>query len=427
VAPTHPLLHAHSSEITIERIRRLVREVGPESPVVEYKAQFAKTIAKGVAALANTYGGLILVGVSDDGTVDGVESKVIESVAEHCVSKIEPPYLPEIIPVRLAAESSRYVLVIRVVPGTHVVPLLVDGVAWVRHQNTSHPADWSRLRDLFAVTDSSQHQEGAWNITAPQASGDQAVDLVLRSGITIAVSQEAMWRPLQESTVDAYRDALTASPLASELSNLTIGQAGEASINQFRHKGFNRSRTVRLEWSGYPSGWRPGWQPAVEAIATLDVPGAYGRSGTHLRVEIDVVLRFSIASQMPERRANDWRINPPELRILVEAMLATLVDEAVLSTVAELAGVHPIAVPQPRVLHLVTRRPVAMVLNTERLRAIPDAGTSHGAHLLADPARDLSAADERRAQVSEWLVQIASDAGLRGMQQLLDAEDLPVT
>jgi predicted HTH transcriptional regulator len=64
-------LYAAASDVTIERVRAPVRQVGPESPTVEYKQQMAETIAKGVAALANTYGGLLLVGVADDRTVRG--------------------------------------------------------------------------------------------------------------------------------------------------------------------------------------------------------------------------------------------------------------------------------------------------------------------------------------------------------------------
>jgi predicted HTH transcriptional regulator len=86
MALTHPLLHASPSEITIERVQALVRQTGPESPVVEYKEQFAATTAKGVAALANTYGGLLLIGVTDARIVKGVKEKTIESVAEHCHS-----------------------------------------------------------------------------------------------------------------------------------------------------------------------------------------------------------------------------------------------------------------------------------------------------------------------------------------------------
>jgi predicted HTH transcriptional regulator len=38
------------------------------------------TIARGAAALGNTYAGLLLVGVSDDRVVGGVKEKTIESV-----------------------------------------------------------------------------------------------------------------------------------------------------------------------------------------------------------------------------------------------------------------------------------------------------------------------------------------------------------
>jgi predicted HTH transcriptional regulator len=98
------------------------------------------TIARGVAALGNTYGGLLLVGVTDDRIVRGVREKTIESVADHCAAKIEPPWVPEIIAVPLGQSSDLYVLVLRVVPGHHPRPLLVVGVAYIRHQNTTHPA-----------------------------------------------------------------------------------------------------------------------------------------------------------------------------------------------------------------------------------------------------------------------------------------------
>jgi hypothetical protein len=51
---------------------------------------------------------------------------------------------------------------------------------------------------------------------------------------------------------------------------------------------------------------------------------------------------------------------------------------------------------------------------------IEDAGASQGALLLADPALDLRQESERRTQVDTWLVQIALDSGLQGMEALLD-------
>jgi len=107
------------------------------------------TIARGVASLGNTFGGLLLVGVTDDRIVRGVKEKTIESAADHCAAKIEPPWVPEIIAVPLGQGSDLYVLVLRVVPSHHPRPLLVDGVAYIRHQNTTHPADCQRLHDLF--------------------------------------------------------------------------------------------------------------------------------------------------------------------------------------------------------------------------------------------------------------------------------------
>lgn len=68
---------------------------------------------------------------------------------------------------------------------------------------------------------------------------------------------------------------------------------------------------------------------------------------------------------------------------------------------------------------MVTERPVTEVLDTTGLRLIPEPGVSKGAHLLADPALDLADEDDRREQVTAWVTQIALDAGLRGMKQLL--------
>lgn len=119
-----------------------------------------------MAALGNTYGGLLLAGVTDDRIARGVKEKTIESVADHCAAKIEPPWVPEIIAVPLGQGSDLYVLVLRVVPGHYPRPLLVGGVAYIRHQNTTHPADWQRLRDLFAES-AAVRQDGLWDLHAP--------------------------------------------------------------------------------------------------------------------------------------------------------------------------------------------------------------------------------------------------------------------
>ncbi|MGH3783093.1 MAG: AlbA family DNA-binding domain-containing protein [Pseudonocardiaceae bacterium] len=433
MASTHSLLYAAESDVTIERVRALVKQVGPEAPTIEYKEQMADSIARGVAALANTYGGLLLVGVTDTSRiVKGVKERTIESVAEHCAAKIEPPWVPPIIPVPLGQGSDLYVLVLRVVPGQHPRPLLVDGVAPVRHQNTSHPADWQRLRDLFAEA-GAVLQDDAWTIQIPSlpqgadGTSDSNVDLIIRSGLDLPVSREAKWRPLSERTVAAFTDALERSSLTSVMASIALGGALTGGSDSFRPRGLNRSRTVTLQWWCAPDGWPQDWAKPVEATVRLAVPGSYGSFNRNLRVEIDVVVRRSPPAEIVRQQSADgqqvhlpaWRITVHQLGELIDAMLATLSGKDVVGPLADLAGIDPVAVPQPRVMHMVTERPVTEVLDTTGLRLIPEAGVSKGAHLLADPALDLADEDDRREQVTAWVTQIALDAGLRGMEQLL--------
>jgi len=426
------LLYAAASDVTIERVRALVRQVGAESPTIEYKEQMCDTIARGVAALGNTYGGLLLVGVTDDRIVRGVKEKTIESVADHCAAKIEPPWVPEIIAVALGRGSDLYVLVLRVVPGHHPRPLLVDGVAYIRHQNTTHPADWQRLHDLFAES-AAVRRDDLWDLHAPDlprgsdGASDGTVDFVLRSGLNVTVTRDAQWRPLAERTVTAFTGALNRSPLNAVLMRLAVGGAPAGGMNPFHRQGLNRSRLVRLAWSGSPDGWpedRPG--PA-EASVRLEVPGGYGHTAAHMRVEADVVMRRSAAIDIARKQRGEnaphalpphWSVPPQQLGGLIDAMLATLTGKEVTAALASLAGTDILAIPQPRIMHIVTERPIPDVLDTTGLRTIPDAGDSRGAHLLADPALDLADDQDRSEQVRRWLIQIALDAGLTGMEQV---------
>ncbi|MFG2142580.1 helix-turn-helix domain-containing protein [Streptomyces sp. NPDC048696] len=425
---TLSLLHAAPSEFTIERVRALVRQVGPEAPTVEYKEQMAETVARGVAALANTYGGLLLIGVTDKTrVVKGVKEKTVDAVADHCYAKIEPPWVPEVIPVPLGQGSDRYVLVLRVVPGQHRRPLLVDGVAYVRDHSTTHPASWHRLRELFAETASAQ--ESAWRLEAPhlldrpQGGPDPAVDFVMRTGVDFPVSAEALWRPLSERSIDAFADALNESRLTDLLGSLGL-PAGEGGVYPFRREGFNRSRDVRLQWSAVPDNWPPGMDHPVQAVARLQIPGSYGDHGQRLRVELDVVAGISDMTDVLQRGGRPAEpvrelIGVHKVAGLMDAMVGTLASRSAVVPLAELAAIDPLAVPQPRNLHVVMGRRVSEVLDTTALRPIPNAGPSHGAHLLANPALDLSDACERWRQVTLWMEQAALDAGLLGMENLL--------
>ena len=147
-----------------------------------------------------------------------------------------------------------------------------------------------------------------------------------------------------------------------------------------------------------------------------------------MRVEADVVVRRSAVLDIARQRHGQnaphalpphWSVPLQQLGELIDAMLATLTGTDVTAALASLAGTDILAIPQPRVMHIVTERPIPDVLDTTGLRAIPDAGESRGAHLLADPALDLADDQDRSEQVRRWLIQVALDAGLTGMEQVL--------
>ena len=127
------------------------------------------------------------------------------------------------------------------------------------------------------------------------------------------------------------------SPLNAVLMRLAVGGAPAGGMNPFPPPGLDRSRLVRLAWSGFPDGWpqdRPG--PA-EASVRLEVPGGYGHTATHMRVEADVVVRRSAATDIARQQhaANaplglppHWRVAPQQLGGLIDAMLATLTGKS---------------------------------------------------------------------------------------------------
>jgi hypothetical protein len=235
---------------------------------------------------------------------------------------------------------------------------------------------------------------------------------------------------LQERDADTLAVALNHSPLTTALTNLA-SPSGACSIKRFERQGFNRSRIINMRWQGFPDGWKHGHPVPVEALASAEVPGGYGQAATHLRFILDVTVRLSgwfktlekgwVPVGRPQSALEEpgWRISVPQLEQLLDTMIEALTNSQTVTALAGLAEIDPMAVPQPRVLHLATRRPAPDILDTTGLRAIPEAGSSYGANVLADPALDLADPTDRQEQVRAWLVQTALDAGLLGMEKLL--------
>jgi hypothetical protein len=429
VTSTMSLFACSPADVTLERVRELVGQDLPESLTLEYKEKYSSSLVKSVAAMANTYGGLVLVGVTDQAGPDrlaGVPEQAVVQIVNACHEQLEPPWGPEIIPVPLTADApAQYVLVVRVDPARAPRPLLISGAAPIRLQGRNATADRIRLAHLFS--ESSLAPRGAGRRLNPPdlpatEDGRPSADFVVRTGLLIPVDDAAAWRPLSERAVGALADALSNSPLQQVLMSWCT-HMGIEDFKSFHRSGFNRARHARLAWQAsvgnetlYP----------VQAIAVAELPASYGIAASCLQFTLDVIICANayLAAISPPGTALDggsFRLPVGRLYSTLGALLATLTDRTVISSLAGMAGIDPVIMPLPANLDFVTGPAVGDLLQSDGLAQIPRAGPSHGANLLTNPTLDLAEPSERQAQLDDWLQQIGLDAGLTGMESLLAA------
>jgi hypothetical protein len=241
--------------------------------------------------------------------------------------------------------------------------------------------------------------------------------MMLKTGLRIIPGPACPGRPLSERAVSELAGALDESPLADILFTLT-GLTDAGHCRTHRRGRPNTSGTATLVWQ-----IASGKIPPAEMTIRIEAPGQYGHSHVQaLTISIEVTSRLTA-----------WRDNQPvqmhqpgtlrhleltEWAALLDAMLATFTQQKLVTAVADLADAEPVLVPPPRSLHLVSSREIAGFLPPQ-LQLIPGAGGSRGAHVRADPALAPADPEDRIRQVARWLCQIATDAGLGGMESLL--------
>jgi hypothetical protein len=429
VTSTMSLFSCAPADVTPERVRELVGQDLPESLTLEYKERYSPSLVKSVAAMANTYGGLILVGVADQPgpqRLAGVPEQALVQIVNACHEQLEPPWEPEIVPVPLGAETAgRYILVIRVDPARAPRPLLISGAAPIRLQGRNATADRTRLAQLFSEPSFLPRAAGR-RVSPPDLpttpDGEPAADFVIRTGLLIPVDDAASWRPLSERAVATLAEALNGSAVQRALMGWCT-HMGIGGFDPFHRSGYNRARRARLVWQA--AAHAPQLYP-VQAIATAELPASYGAAASTLQFTLDVIIRASayLATISPPGTAlsgGPYRMPVDRLYTTLDALLTTLTDRTIITALAGMAGIDPVIVPLPANLDFVTAQNVSDLLQPDGLVQIPGAGTSRGASLLTNPTLDLTQPAERQIQLDDWLQQIALDGGLTGMESLLSA------
>ncbi|MEU6656805.1 ATP-binding protein [Streptomyces sp. NPDC046900] len=428
---TTSLFAASAADLTIERIRAFAaRPEQVESLTLEFKREYSTSLLKTIAAMANTYGGLIMVGIIDKAEADkkgcervvGVDAQeTIDKIASGCREKFDPPWEPTFIPVPLDDESGRSVVVIRVDANVAPRPLLMDLRAPIRLSGQNSTADRDKLLQLAREEPTAGVLPMAQSLMAPRLSQDNdghcTEDFILRTGVNLPMGEAGTWRPLSERSVASLARSLNASAFPSALLNLMQGAVTD-SIG-FRPLGHNRSRTARLVWQAVSNA--PVEHP-VEAVVTVQLPEVYGPTPTAsmANVTIDVISRIRRYAESLEHMQWEYRYPVPDLAVLFNGLLETAVNHDVVTELARITDIDTALVAQPRELHFAADRRVAHLLRDEGLREIPDAGASTGGIFRANPALDLRVVAERQEQVDDWLRQLGLDAGLTGMEALLE-------
>lgn len=112
-------------KVTYEDFKAFTDEY-PEGVRVEYKQDFGKenkNIKRPVSAMANTFGGIVIIGVEADKTANRVidipgidyEAGIQEKITSACLDGIYPPIVPEVTVLTIPKQKGKCVVLIRVV------------------------------------------------------------------------------------------------------------------------------------------------------------------------------------------------------------------------------------------------------------------------------------------------------------------------
>ncbi len=180
------LYTSQAAEITFRDIEFFCSLKIPENSRLEYKScsytnPNLQNIIKAIAAMANTDGGLIIVGVPEEKESGGARSipgapvgipkdkQLKQSIINLCYSKLQPAFCPEILELDTSENSKESVFLIRVqmdkIPHLPIYNLN-DNKVYVRFDEQNRLASREQLRLLFINSANSEHKAqklfGGW-------------------------------------------------------------------------------------------------------------------------------------------------------------------------------------------------------------------------------------------------------------------------
>ena len=149
------------TEISWIDIENFCQQRIPEGAYLDYKEDFPSRLEKTLSAMANTYGGVILLGIEEDDDnkpilpIRGIEFRrgLSEKITNIILSNITPPIFPEIQVCKDSTEN-RAVLIIRI-PQSHQTPHAISNnkQVYLRTGDINHPEEFATIEDIGWLSD----------------------------------------------------------------------------------------------------------------------------------------------------------------------------------------------------------------------------------------------------------------------------------
>lgn len=161
------------SEITIEDIEAFCNQRLPEGERIEYKSKLNNDkVVQTIAAMANTDGGVVLIGVQEEkdaggqrsypGAISGIDARNDPglSITNRCYTNLQPAWVPEIKEIPLREDATKAVILVRIdenrIPASPI--LYRDKGVYIRFGEENRIADLERMRLLFKEGESAEHR-----------------------------------------------------------------------------------------------------------------------------------------------------------------------------------------------------------------------------------------------------------------------------
>jgi Putative DNA-binding domain len=430
------------SEIERSDLEALVDDRIPEGFQLEYKRQLdnGRKVLLAVCAMANTFGGIVLVGIDEDrsdqnsgfgvpgpGGLVGVAPRDKSRLSTFCSNNFVPPFDPEISAIEV--DDGKVVLVVRVDDQLCPRPLTVEDRVMVRTESGNRPADLFRLRQLFTETD--RASPAGLALPSPFPQGHQAFNqptaahMVIRA-VGVARIAASSWRPvLGDRERGCLRTHLGQSNLSQWLSRMAYGaQPVDGTGLLWIETGHLLSTRIELGWSAPPHAQLPGAAQPVARVV-LEVPVVPHHGPTHVEVTTDIIVGpiadpASIFRPVPAL-IQPRRLGLSDLFYLFNAFLG-LYGETLRDALAELVPIATAPIVGPAV-GIATADTLNLndVLLTDPLQLVRDAPPSSGGVLHPSESLDPRDAAQRQEQSAAWLRQLLLDAHFIGVDKVVAA------